>query len=49
MDSIGAAIRAALPHNISLGLEVAQTLNAVTGSDAGKEATKVFLTAGIRF
>ena len=49
MDSIGGGVRAALPHNISLGLEVAQTLNAVIGSDGGKEATKVFLTAGIRF
>jgi hypothetical protein len=49
MTSVGGGVRAALPHDILLGLEVAHTLNAVAGSDAGKEATKVFLTAGIRF
>ncbi|HET7085894.1 MAG TPA: ShlB/FhaC/HecB family hemolysin secretion/activation protein [Rhizomicrobium sp.] len=49
MTSVGGGIRAALPHDILLGLEVARTLSAVAGSDVGKKATKAFLTAGIRF
>ncbi len=47
--SMGGGIRLALPYNASLGLEGARTLRSVTGSDAGKEATKFFVTAGIRF
>jgi len=49
VDSVGGGVRLSLPYNASLGLEVAQTLHAVTGSDAGKEATKFFVTTGIRF
>ncbi len=47
--SIGGGVRTALPNNATLGLEVSRTLNAVLGSDAGREATKVFVTGGIRF
>jgi hypothetical protein len=47
--SVGGGVRLALPYNASLGLEGSHTLHAVTGSDAGKEATKFFVTAGIRF
>jgi hemolysin activation/secretion protein len=47
--SVGGGVRLALPYNASLGLEGSRTLHAVTGSDAGKEATKFFVTAGIRF
>lgn len=49
VTSVGGGVRLALPYNASLGLEGARTLRAVTGSDAGKEATKFFVTAGIRF
>ncbi len=49
LDSIGGGVRLTLPYNSSLGLEVAQTLHAVTGSDVGREATKFFVTAGVRF
>jgi hemolysin activation/secretion protein len=49
IDSVGGGVRLTLPYNSSLGLEVAQTLHAVTGSDAGKDATKFFVTAGVRF
>jgi hemolysin activation/secretion protein len=49
LDSVGGGIRATLAHNATLGLEVSRTLHAVTGSDAGREATKFFLTTGIRF
>ena len=42
-------MRTLLPHQISLGLEVAQTLTAVPGSDGGKRATKVFVDSAIRF
>jgi hemolysin activation/secretion protein len=47
--SVGGGARVTLPRNIGLGLELSQTLNAVAGSDGGKKATKVFVTAGIRF
>ena len=49
IDSVGGGVRFSLPYNASLGLEVAQTLHAVTGSDAGKQATKLFVTTGVRF
>jgi hemolysin activation/secretion protein len=49
LDSVGGGVRASLPHNATLGLEVSRTLNAVPGSDAGRQATKVFLTGGVRF
>ena len=47
--SLGGGVRLTLPYNASLGLEGARTLRAVAGSDAGKEATKFFVTAGVRF
>jgi hemolysin activation/secretion protein len=47
--SVGGGIRATLPYNTTLGLEVSRTLDAVVGSDNHQEATKVFVTAGIRF
>ena len=46
--SVGGGVRASLPYDATLGLEVSQTLDAVTGSDGGREATKVFVSAGIR-
>ncbi|HVW74103.1 MAG TPA: ShlB/FhaC/HecB family hemolysin secretion/activation protein, partial [Rhizomicrobium sp.] len=49
IDSIGGGVRLTLPYNSSLGLEVSHTLQAVLGSDADKEATKFFVTAGVRF
>jgi hemolysin activation/secretion protein len=49
IGSVGGGVRLSLPHNASLGLEVAQTLKSVTGSDAGKTATKFFVTGGVRF
>jgi hemolysin activation/secretion protein len=47
--SIGAGVRASLPHNTSVGFEVSHTLDAVIGSDGGRRATKLFLNAGVRF
>jgi hemolysin activation/secretion protein len=47
--SAGGGVRLTLPHNATLGLEGARTLNAVPGSDAGKQATKFFITGGVRF
>jgi hemolysin activation/secretion protein len=49
LTSIGLGARAALPHNLSLGVELAQTLAGVPGSDNGHEATKGFLTLSARF
>ena len=49
ITSLGGGIRMRLPYSATLGLEVAHTLNAVAGSDAGKRATKFFVTAGKRF
>lgn len=49
VTSVGGGVRLALPYNASLGLEGSRTLRAVTGSDVGKKATKLFVTAGIRF
>jgi hemolysin activation/secretion protein len=47
--SVGGGIRSSLAYNTSLGLEVSQTLDAVEGSDAGHRATKVFVSASMRF
>jgi hemolysin activation/secretion protein len=49
ISSAGGGVRVNLPHNAMLGLEVARTLNAVPGSDAGRQATKVFINVGVRF
>jgi hemolysin activation/secretion protein len=47
--SVGGGLRAAFPHNLTGSLEVGQTLNAVAGSDGGKRATTLFVSAGVRF
>ena len=47
--SVGGGLRFWLPYNFTTDFEVAQTLRAVAGSDGGKEATKFFIDAGIRF
>ena len=47
--SVGGGVRLNLPHDANLGLEVARTLDAVPGSDAGKRATKFFVNGGVRF
>jgi hemolysin activation/secretion protein len=47
--SAGGGVRLNLPHNAIIGLEGARTLNAVPGSDAGKQASKFFITGGVRF
>jgi hemolysin activation/secretion protein len=47
--SVGGGVRLTLPYKATLGLEGAHTFRAVPGSDAGKEATKFLVTAGIRF
>jgi hemolysin activation/secretion protein len=47
--SAGGGVRVNLPHNATLGLEAARTLDAVPGSDAGKRATKFFVNGGVRF
>ena len=49
LTSIGLGVRMQLPRSFSLGAELAQTLAAVPGSDNGREATKGFVTAGVRF
>jgi len=49
ITSVGGGLRMRLPYETTLGLEVAHTLNAVTGSDAGSRATKFFVTVGKRF
>ncbi|HEY0266243.1 MAG TPA: ShlB/FhaC/HecB family hemolysin secretion/activation protein [Rhizomicrobium sp.] len=49
IGSVGGGVRLSLPHDASLGLEVAQTLKGVTGSDVGRTATKFFVTGGVRF
>jgi hemolysin activation/secretion protein len=49
IGSAGGGVRLNLPHNATIGLEGARTLNAVPGSDAGKQATKFFITGGVRF
>ncbi len=47
--SVGGGLRASFPHNLTGALEVARTLNAVAGSDGGKQRTTLFVTAGVRF
>ena len=47
--SVGGGIRSLLAYNASLGLEVSQTLDDVQGSDAGHRATKIFVSASMRF
>lgn len=47
--SVGGGVRINFLHDVTTSLEVARTLNAVAGSDGGKQATKFFVTAGMRF
>ncbi len=49
LHSVGAGVRVALEHNISLGLEYARTLTAVPGSDSGAIKDKVLFNGAIRF
>jgi hemolysin activation/secretion protein len=47
--SVGGGLRFWLAYNITAALEGAQTLHAVPGSDAGKEATKLLVDLAVRF
>ena len=47
--SVGGGVRFWLAYSLSGGVEVAQTLTAVPGSDGGKRATKLLLNLAIRF
>jgi hemolysin activation/secretion protein len=47
--SVGGGLRFTLPYNIAADVEVDRTLNAVPGSDDGKQATKVLIDASITF
>ena len=47
--STGLGLRAFFAHNITAGIEFAQTLKPVPGSDLGRTASKIFLDAGLRF
>ncbi len=49
MASVGGGVRFYFPWNVYLDVEAAQTLNAVPGSDNGKQATKVLMDASVRF
>jgi hypothetical protein len=47
--STGAGLRFWFPYNIFLDLEGARTLNAVPGSDNGKQATKFLVDVAVTF
>jgi len=47
--SVGGGLRFWLPYNITAALEGARTLEAVPGSDAGREATKLLVDLAVRF
>jgi hemolysin activation/secretion protein len=49
ITSVGGGFRFWLPLNITGALEGARTLNAVQGSDGGKQSTKLLLDLAIRF
>jgi len=49
MASLGGGLRFYFPWNVYLDVEAARTLNAVPGSDNGKQATKVLMDASVRF
>lgn len=49
LESIGGGLRFYFPWNVYLDVEAARTLNAVPGSDNGKQATKVLMDASVRF
>ena len=47
--SVGGGLRAWLEYNAFADVEVAQTLEAVPGSDGGRRATKVLLNLSVRY
>jgi len=47
--SVGGGVRFWLPYNVAGAIEGAHTLQAVPGSDAGKESTKLLLDLAVRF
>jgi hemolysin activation/secretion protein len=49
LASVGGGLRFFFPRNVYLDVEAARTLNAVPGSDNGKQATKVLMDASVRF
>jgi hemolysin activation/secretion protein len=49
LTSVGGGFRFWLPYNVTGALEGSRTLNAVQGSDGGKQATKLLLDLAIRF
>jgi hypothetical protein len=42
-------VRAQLPHEISAGLEFAQTLSSLANNDDGRLTSRILFNAGIRF
>jgi hemolysin activation/secretion protein len=49
LSSTGFGVRAQLPHEISAGLEFAQTLSSLAANDDGRLTSRVLFNAGIRF
>lgn len=49
LSSTGFGVRAQLPHEISAGLEFAQTLSSLANNDNGKLTSRVLFNAGVRF
>ena len=49
ITSIGGGVRVWFPYNVSADCEVDRMLNAVAGSDAGHQATKVLVDAAVNF
>jgi hypothetical protein len=47
--SVGGGLRYWFPYNITADTEVARTMNAVTGSDGGRMATKFLVDLSVRF
>jgi hemolysin activation/secretion protein len=49
LSSTGVGVRVTLPHDISAGLEVAQTLSRLANNDNGRLGSRLLFNAGIRF
>jgi hemolysin activation/secretion protein len=49
LSSTGFGVRAQLPHEISAGLEFAQTLSSLASNDDGRLTSRILFNAGIRF
>jgi hemolysin activation/secretion protein len=49
ITSVGGGFRFWMPYNITGAVEGSRTLNAVLGSDAGKQSTKLLVDLAIRF